>query len=228
MAPQASLPAADFGAAEGDDDKNFWALALGSVGVVFGDIGTSSLYAFKEAITAASHHATVAEATLGVLSLIFWSMTLVVTIKYAPPVPPRADNRGRGRHVRLDGPRPDRGPSQRPLCLGLSGSPAPRFFTATRSSRLQFPFSRPSKACGSSRPQFEVAVIPVALIVLTVLFWMQSHGTARVARFFGPIMVVWFAVALGGLMHIADNLHVLLALTRFTASNSSIPTACSG
>ncbi|MBN9280748.1 MAG: KUP/HAK/KT family potassium transporter, partial [Hyphomicrobium denitrificans] len=62
-------------------------------------------------------------------------------------------------------------------------------------------------------PQFEVAVIPVALVVLTGLFWMQSHGTARVARFFGPVMALWFAVlALGGLMHIADNLHVLLAL----------------
>src|SRR6185437_14153237 len=62
-------------------------------------------------------------------------------------------------------------------------------------------------------PQFESAVIPVAIVVLAGLFWMQSRGTDQVARFFGPVMAVWFAVlALGGLMHVADNLHVLLAL----------------
>ena len=88
--------AADFGAGEGQDSKNFWALALGSAGVVFGDIGTSPLYAFKEAITAATQRGlTAAEATLGVLSLIFWSMTLVVTMKYVLLLL-RADNKGEG------------------------------------------------------------------------------------------------------------------------------------
>jgi KUP system potassium uptake protein len=67
-------------------------------------------------------------------------------------------------------------------------------------------------------PQFEVAVLPISVIVLTGLFWMQSRGTDRVAKFFGPVMVVWFAVlALGGLLHIADNLHVLLALNPYYA-----------
>ena len=94
--PQATLRAADFGAGEGQDSKTFWALVLGSAGVVFGDIGTSPLYAFKEAITAATQRGlTAAEATLGVLSLIFWSMTLVVTMKYVLLLL-RADNKGEG------------------------------------------------------------------------------------------------------------------------------------
>ena len=209
--PQASLPAADFGAAEGHDDKNFWALALGSVGVVFGDIGTSPLYAFKEAITAASHRVTVAEATLGVLSLIFWSMTLVVTIKYVLLLL-RADNKGEGGMFALMALGQTVARRSAPL-LGALGIAGASFFYGDAVITPAISVLSAVEGLRLIAPQFEVAVIPVALIVLTVLFWMQSHGTARVARFFGPIMVVWFAVlALGGLMHIADNLHVLLAL----------------
>ena len=78
--PQATVHAAELGAGEGRESRNFWALALGSVGVVYGDIGTSPLYAFREAVNAAAHRGlSTGEATLGVLSMIFWVLTLIVT-----------------------------------------------------------------------------------------------------------------------------------------------------
>ena len=209
--PQASLQSADFGAAEGHDSKNFWALALGSVGVVFGDIGTSPLYAFKEAIAAASHRGTVAEATLGVLSLIFWSMTLVVTIKYVLLLL-RADNKGEGGMFALMALGQGVARRSAPL-LGAFGIAGASFFYGDAVITPAISVLSAVEGLKLIAPQFEVAIIPAALVVLTGLFWMQSHGTARVAKFFGPVMAVWFAVlALGGLMHIADNLHVLLAL----------------
>lgn len=209
--PQASLPAVDFGSAEGHDNKNFWALALGSVGVVFGDIGTSSLYAFKEAITAASHHGTVAEATLGVLSLIFWSMTLVVTIKYVLLLL-HADNKGEGGMFALMALGQTVARRSAPL-LGALGIAGASFFYGDAVITPAISVLSAVEGLRLIAPQLEVAIIPAALVVLTGLFWMQSHGTARVARFFGPVMALWFAVlALGGLMHIADNLSVLLAL----------------
>jgi KUP system potassium uptake protein len=212
--PQASLQSADFGAAEGHDSKNFWALALGSVGVVFGDIGTSPLYAFKEAIAAASHRGTVAEATLGVLSLIFWSMTLVVTVKYVLLLL-RADNKGEGGMFALMALGQSVARRSAPL-LGVFGIAGACFFYGDAVITPAISVLSAVEGLRLVAPQFEVAVIPAALVVLTGLFWMQSHGTERVARFFGPIMALWFAVlAIGGLMHIADNLHVLFALNPY-------------
>jgi len=212
--PNASLQAADFGPAEGHDNKNFWTLALGSVGVVFGDIGTSPLYAFKEAITAASHRGTVAETTLGVLSLIFWSMTLVVTIKYVLLLL-RADNKGEGGMFALMALGQGVARRSAPL-LGVLGIAGACFFYGDAVITPAISVLSAVEGLTLIAPQFEAAVIPTALIVLTGLFWMQSHGTERVAKFFGPIMALWFAVlALGGLMHIADNLRVLLALNPF-------------
>jgi KUP system potassium uptake protein len=214
--PQASLQAAEFGAGEGHDSKNFWALALGSVGVVFGDIGTSPLYAFKEAITAASHNGTVAEATLGVLSLIFWSMTCVVTFKYVLLLL-RADNNGEGGMFALMALGQSVARRSAPL-LGVLGVAGASFFYGDAVITPAISVLSAVEGLTLIAPQFEVAVLPISVIVLTGLFWMQSRGTDRVANFFGPVMVVWFAVvALGGLLHIADNLHVLLALNPYYA-----------
>jgi KUP system potassium uptake protein len=209
---QASLHAAELGAGEGHDSKNFWALALGSVGVVFGDIGTSPLYAFKEAITAATHRGlTAAEATLGVLSLIFWSMTLVVTIKYVQLLL-RADNKGEGGMFAMMALGQTVARRSAPL-LGALGIAGASFFYGDAVITPAISVLSAVEGVKLVAPQFEKIVIPVALVVLTILFWVQARGTDRVARFFGPIMCVWFAVlALGGLMHVSDNLHVLQAL----------------
>lgn len=214
--PQASLQAAEFGAGEGHDSKNFWALALGSVGVVFGDIGTSPLYAFKEAITAASHNGTVAEATLGVLSLIFWSMTCVVTFKYVLLLL-RADNNGEGGMFALMALGQSVARRSAPL-LGILGVAGASFFYGDAVITPAISVLSAVEGLRLIAPQFDVAVLPISVVVLAGLFWMQSRGTDRVAKFFGPVMAVWFTVlALGGLMHIADNLHVLLALNPYYA-----------
>jgi KUP system potassium uptake protein len=223
--PQASFQAAEFGAGEGQDSKNFWALALGSVGVVFGDIGTSPLYAFKEAITAASHGGTVAEATLGVLSLIFWSMTFVVTMKYVLLLL-RADNNGEGGMFALMALGQSVARRSAPL-LGALGIAGASFFYGDAVITPAISVLSAVEGLTLITPELEPAVIPIGLLVLTGLFWMQSRGTDSVARFFGPVMVVWFAVlGLGGLAHIADNLHVLLALNPLYAILFIKSTAC--
>ncbi len=187
-------------------------MALGSVGVVFGDIGTSPLYAFKEAITAASHRGlTTAEAAVGVLSLIFWSMTFVVTVKYVL-ILLRADNKGEGGMFALMALGQTVARRSAPL-LGALGVAGASFFYGDAVITPAISVLSAVEGLQLIAPQFERAVIPVAVVVLAILFWMQSRGTDRVARFFGPVMVVWFAVlAIGGLVHIADNLHVLKAL----------------
>ena len=210
--PQATLRAADFGAGEGQDSKTFWALVLGSAGVVFGDIGTSPLYAFKEAITAATQRGlTAAEATLGVLSLIFWSMTLVVTVKYVLLLL-RADNKGEGGMFALMALGQTVAKRSAAL-LGALGIAGASFFYGDAVITPAISVLSAVEGLKLVAPQFQEAVIPVAILILTFLFWMQARGTDRVARFFGPVMCVWFAVlALGGIMHISDNFHVLQAL----------------
>ena len=210
--PQATLRAADFGAGEGQDSKTFWALVLGSAGVVFGDIGTSPLYAFKEAITAATQRGlTAAEATLGVLSLIFWSMTLVVTVKYVLLLL-RADNKGEGGMFALMALGQTVAKRSAAL-LGALGIAGASFFYGDAVITPAISVLSAVEGLKLVAPHFQEAVIPVAILILTFLFWMQARGTDRVARFFGPVMCVWFAVlALGGIMHISDNFHVLQAL----------------
>ncbi|MBS0270972.1 MAG: KUP/HAK/KT family potassium transporter, partial [Proteobacteria bacterium] len=209
----ASLPAAaEYGAGEGHHSKNFWALAVGSVGVVFGDIGTSPLYAFKEAITAAAHRGlTTAEAALGVLSLIIWALTLVVTIKYVLLLL-RADNKGEGGMFALMALGQTVARRSAPL-LGALGIAGACFFYGDAVITPAISVLSAVEGLKLIAPQFESAVLPAAVLVLGFLFWMQARGTDRVARFFGPVMCLWFVVvALGGVVHIVDNLQVLRAI----------------
>src|SRR3569832_1858658 len=186
QAPASSQAAAEYGVGEGHQSKNFWALALGSVGVVFGDIGTSPLYAFKEAITAASHRGlTAAEAAVGVLSLIFWSMTFVVTVKYVLLLL-RAENKGEGGMFALITLGQTVARRSAPL-LGTLGIAGASFFYGDAVITPAISVLSAVEGLQLIAPQFERAVIPVAVVVLAVLFWMQSRGTDKVARFFGPV-----------------------------------------
>ena len=209
---QAPLQAAEFGAGEGHLNKNFGALVLGAVGVVFGDIGTSPLYAFREAITVATHHGlSTGEATLGVLSLIFWSMTLVVTIKYVLLLL-RADNGGEGGMFALMALGQNVAKRSAPL-LGILGIAGASFFYGDAVITPAISVLSAVEGLKLVAPQLEEAVLPVSVVVLAMLFWMQAHGTERVARFFGPIMCVWFVIlAAGGIAHIFDNISVMRAL----------------
>ena len=190
------------------------ALSLGALGVVYGDIGTSPLYAFKESIASAQSAVTGPEAVLGVLSMIFWAVTLVVSLKYMMVVL-RADNRGEGGMLALLAlvlrQFPARGRvTQAAIWLGLFG--AAMFYG---DSAITPAISVLSAVEGLEvvSPRFKAAVLPLTLAILIGLFAAQRHGTARVGSVFGPVMVVWFGV-LGvlGALQIAREPSVLAAL----------------
>ena len=205
------------GAAQDDPKvarRRFWALTLGSIGVVFGDIGTSPLYAMKEALAHAKGGAGDL-AVFGVVSLVFWALLLIVTVKYTLVVM-RADNRGEGGTLALMalaqhalGRR-----SRLVLILGICGAalfygdglitPAISVLSATEGLAL---------APGIGK-LFEPYVLPAAAAILAGLFLVQSHGTAAVGRFFGPITLVWFLVlAWLGLIHIVQEPAILAAFS---------------
>jgi KUP system potassium uptake protein len=190
------------------------ALALGSVGVVYGDIGTSPLYAFREAVTAAGP--VTRDTVLGVLSLIIWALIVVVTLKYVLLLL-RADNNGEGGTLSLTA-LATRALGRRTtlvFVLGLIGSsmflgdsmitPAISVLSAVEGLQLRW-------------PAFQHYVVPLTIAILAVLFAVQRRGTARVASFFGPVMVAWFVViAFAGLLHISDDPGVLLAINPYYA-----------
>jgi KUP system potassium uptake protein len=202
---------------EGHATSGFWALTLGSIGVVFGDIGTSPLYAFREAVTHAAEGQPVSRIiVLGVLSLILWSLFIVVTAKYVLLLL-RADNNGEGGTLSLMalGQRALGRRSWVLLALGVVGAsmfigdsmitPAISVLSAVEGLKLV-------------TPALEHYVVPLTIFILVVLFSVQSSGTARVASAFGPVMVVWFAtLATLGLIHISDDPTVLHAINPWYA-----------
>ena len=197
--------------------SGFWALTLGSIGVVFGDIGTSPLYAFHEAVKGAAHGEPVSRAiVLGVLSLILWALLIVVTAKYVLLLL-RADNNGEGGTLSLMalGQRALGRRSWVLMALGVVGAsmfigdsmitPAISVLSAVQGLKL-------------ATPALEHYVVPLTVLILVLLFAVQSKGTALVASAFGPVMVVWFAViALMGAVHIADDPSVLAAINPYYA-----------
>ncbi|WKA26254.1 potassium transporter Kup [Bradyrhizobium roseum] len=202
---------------EGQATSGVWALTLGSIGVVFGDIGTSPLYAFREAASHAAEGQPVSRIiVLGVLSLILWSLFIVVTAKYVLLLL-RADNNGEGGTLSLMalGQRALGRRSWLLLALGVVGAsmfigdsmitPAISVLSAVEGLKLV-------------TPAFGPYVVPLTIFILVVLFSVQSSGTARVASLFGPVMVVWFAtLMLMGLVHINDDPTVLYAINPWYA-----------
>ncbi len=193
------------------DQGKFWALALGSIGVVYGDIGTSPLYAFREAVTHAKNHGmTGPEAVLGVLSLILWALLLVVTLKYVI-VLLRADNNGEGGTFALMvlGQSVAKRSAPVLLLLGVLGA---SFFYGDAILTPAISVLSAVEGLKLVSPVFSVAVVPITMVILVGLFAVQSRGTDKVASFFGPITFVWFMVlAIGGLIHIVDDPRVFQA-----------------
>ena len=209
---QAQAEAANAAASDGLHSSSFWNLVLGSIGVVFGDIGTSPLYAFREAIHAAtSKGLDINQATLGVLSIIVWVLILIVTLKYVL-ILLRADNKGEGGTFALMALGQSVAKRSAPL-LGILGVAGASFFYGDSVITPAISVLGAIEGLNLVTPAFNKWVPYIGVVVISVLFWMQSRGTDRIAKFFGPIMVVWFVVlAVGGILHIADNLHVLNAL----------------
>jgi KUP system potassium uptake protein len=216
LSATAAPPVAGIGHAHTHKSAGFWALTLGSLGVVYGDIGTSPLYALRAAVVAAigPNGVVTRDPVLGVLSLILWSLILVVTLKYVLLLL-RADNNGEGGTLAL------MALAQRVtgrlrsmvVLLGIVGAalffgdalitPAISVLAAVEGLKVVAPASEPY-------------VVPLTVVILVVLFAAQSRGTARVASFFGPITTVWFvAMVIPALGYIAADPRVLFALNPY-------------
>ncbi len=188
-------------------------LTLAAIGVVYGDIGTSPLYTMKE-VFLPSHGIALTEANiLGVVSLIFWGLVLVISLKYVTLVL-RADNRGEGGIMALTSLAMSAVAKTRwhfpVMLLGMVGAglffgdgvitPAISVLSAIEGLEVATPAMKPF-------------VVPATLVVLVLLYWAQSRGTGGIGKFFGPIMLLWFfTLAAMGIVNILENPHVLLAL----------------
>ena len=213
---------------QAQDKKRLATLTLAALGIVYGDIGTSPLYSIKEVFGGAHYPVPITpENVLGILSLFFWSLIIVVTEKYVSFIM-RANNKGEGGIIALmtlalHKGRPGTWQQKLLVTLGLFGAalfygdgvitPAISVLSAVEGLEL-------------ITPAFKPYILPIALVVLVGLFVFQRRGTASVGALFGPVMVVWFAVlALLGALAIFDNPAVLAAINplhalRFITGNS--------
>src|ERR1700716_2730068 len=199
------------------DKSSLWAMALGSVGVVYGDIGTSPLYAFRVAVVAAGEAGPVTRDTvLGVLSMILWSLIVVVAIKYVLLLL-RADNNGEGGTLSLTA-LATRALGRRTALVFLLGVVGASMFIGDSMITPAISVLSAVEGLKLVTPAFEHYVVPLTIFILFLLFSVQSSGTARVASAFGPVMVVWFAtLAILGLVHISDDPTVLAAINPWYA-----------
>ena len=187
-------------------------LATGAVGIVFGDIGTSPIYAFRE--TFSGHHTLVPDAlhVYGVLSLIFWSMMIIVTIKYVLVIM-RADNKGEGGSLALLALiNRSTGNKKRRWSSGivLLGVFATALFYGDSMITPAISVLSAVEGLTTVQPAFQPFVVPVAIAILVGLFMIQSRGTASVGALFAPIMVIYFiTLSVLGVMHIVDHVPVL-------------------
>jgi len=194
--------------------KQLAALTLGAIGIVYGDIGTSPLYALKE-VFAHGHVPLSPENIYGILSMMFWTLTVIVSLKYVTLIL-RADNNGEGGLIAMLA-LASTAVAHRPalrnklLAIGIFGTaiffgdgvitPAISVLSAVEGMEV-------------AAPALERFVVPVTLVVLTGLFMVQKHGTGGIGKFFGPVTALWFIVlAVLGIGHIVRNPAVLVALS---------------
>src|SRR5574343_1034355 len=195
--------------------KSLQALALGALGIVFGDIGTSPLYAFEQVFSNGAHSVPVSEINiLGVLSLFFWSLMMVVTLKSVFFIM-RADNHGEGGIMALMAlalTKSETQPKLRStlLILGLIGA---SFFYGDGVITPAISVLSAVEGLELISPDLKTMVLPVALGILGLLFWSQHRGTGNIGRLFGPAMLIWFfAIGALGLWNIAHHPAILTAL----------------
>jgi len=196
------------------------ALTLGAIGVVYGDIGTSPLYALKE-VFAHGHLPLTPENIYGILSIMVWTLTVIVSLKYVTLIL-RADNNGEGGLIAMlalaSTAVHDR-PKVRRVLLGIGIFGTAIFFG---DGVITPAISVLSAVEGMevAAPGLERFVVPITLVVLTLLFVVQKHGTGGIGKAFGPITAIWFVVlAVLGILHIAENPHILVAMSPHYALN---------
>jgi KUP system potassium uptake protein len=197
--------------------KNLAALVLGCIGVVYGDIGTSPLYAMRESLHAASHDGLVRDDVLGVISLLIWTLILIVTVKYVILIM-RADNRGEGGTLSLVA-LVQQALQRRPAWLLAVGVIGISLFFGDAMITPAMSVLSAVEGMSLVAPAFGSFVVPVTLVIICGLFLVQNKGTGRVAAYFGPIMVLWFVVmAVMGLWHIGDDISILASLNPWYAA----------
>jgi len=190
----------------------FFGLMLGCIGVVYGDIGTSPLYALRESVLAAVGPTAQAgeEVILGILSLIIWALILIVTVKYVT-ILLRADNNGEGGTLALMA-LARRALGGNGFTIMLLGMISAALFYGDAMITPALSVLSAVEGLEVITPALARFVVPLSVVILFALFAVQSHGTARVATFFGPITLLWFfALAVGGAWHVAQNPSVLAA-----------------
>ncbi len=192
--------------------SSFLMLAIGSIGVVYGDIGTSPIYAFREAIKASIGSTGTVSAPLvfGILSLIIWALLLVVTLKYVVLIL-NADNHGEGGILSLMA-LAQRGRGKFFLIIPVLGMIGAALFYSDAMITPAVSVLSAVEGMSIVTHSFDPYILPITLAILVMLFAAQSYGTAKVAQLFGPITMIWFAVlALAGLVHIVAYPTILLS-----------------
>ena len=195
-------------------------LAVGAIGIVFGDIGTSPLYAFRETFVG-PHPLTIDDAhILGVVSLIFWSMTLIVSIQYVS-ILMRADNKGQGGSLALIALITRKiGNTNYGWLVVLLGVFATSLFYGDSMITPAVSMLGAVEGLTVVDSRFDRFVIPIALVLLIGLFVLQKRGTAKVGALFAPVMISYFiALAVLGLMHVFDTPQIFFALNPWYAVN---------
>jgi KUP system potassium uptake protein len=189
-----------------------WTLGLGSIGVVYGDIGTSPLYAFKESLTAASAGGQLTEEmVIGVMSLMLWALTIIVTLKYVWLIM-SADNHGEGGTLSLMA-LLQRVMGRNFLAISLLGMAGAALFYGDAIITPAISVLSAVEGLKLVAPAFDPFILALSMVIIIGLFFVQSRGTAKVAAWFGPIMLIWFiAMAIGGVIHLAGDLSILGAV----------------
>jgi KUP system potassium uptake protein len=189
-----------------------WKLTLGSIGVVYGDIGTSPIYAMRESLHAASGDGLTAADVVGVISLLIWTLIFIVSFKYVTLIM-RADNRGEGGTLSLVALVQQALNSRPAWLLGIGMVGISLFFGDAIITPAMSVLSA-VEGISLLTPAFSPYVVPVTLAIIAGLFFVQSRGTGTVSVIFGPVMMVWFLAMAGmGLLHIGDDWSILRALS---------------
>lgn len=215
MTISAATPPGGVDVQDRDEVSKLSPLVVGSLGVVFGDIGTSPLYAFRESI---SHtvDGDFRQAVVGIVSLLLWAIIFTVTIKYVLVIM-KADNKGEGGTLSLMA-LAQHGIGKRTRSLLMLGVVGAALFYSDAVLTPAISVLSAVEGLKHVTPVFEPVVVPIAVGILVGLFMAQKNGTGRVAALFGPVMIVWFfTLAVLGLVHILDDLSIFKALNPYYA-----------
>ena len=206
----APLQPAPVEGAHGSRDTRLARLAVASIGVVYGDIGTSPLYALRESLAHSKRHGLDDEAVVGTVSLLLWALFFTVTAKYVLFLM-RADNRGEGGTLSLMA-LAQQALGRRGVFVFFLGVAGAALFSGDAIITPAISVLSALEGLDLVTPIFDAYILPITVLILVTLFFVQQSGTARVASFFGPIMVLFFAViATLGLSHIGDAPRIIWA-----------------